>query len=265
METDQVRASRAAAATVVAELVYTRGDTGLAAVVVTPLVDDGRIVLALPYAEAATAERLAAAGEVCLTLSDDRMALRGWEPLAITGRIEVTPDPEGERFQDELMEQELGKHPPTRLLVDSLRDRRDHWWYLPRLLCHLEPSVGIRAVGRRSGPTTGVLAWRGSSGLDVETVEVIDAEHDQIRVRALSGRELRGAGDPAVLFRHDYSQPDLERRAARRESGRLAGAALRGVEREGELALPAPYSLLERMRRFRALSKACRRELARAR
>ncbi len=265
METEQVRASRAAAAAVVAELVYTRQDAEIGAVVVTPLVAEGRILVALPYAEATRADELAAAEQVCLVVSDDRMALRGWEPLAITGRIEVTPDPEGDRFQDDLLDQELRKYPPTRLLADSLRDRRDHWWYLPRLLCHVVPSGGVRAVGRRSDPTAGVLAWRGSGGLDVETVEVLDAEEDRVRVRALSGRELRGAGDPAVLFRHDYSQPDLERRAERRESGRLEGAVLRDVEREGELALPEPPGLLERMRRYRALSKACRRELARAR
>jgi hypothetical protein len=265
MGTQQRRLTRAAHATVVAELLYTREGGGLGAVAVTPMVQDGRVVIALPYAERPLAEALAAASQVALVLSDGRMALRDWEPLAVLGRIEVEADPEGERFSDGLLEQELRKHPPSRTLTDSLRDRRDNWWYIPRLLCHLIPTDEVRQITARNDPTTGVLGWQTPEGLAVETVEVTDADEDRLRLRALSGSTLRGAGDPAVLFRHDYSQPDLEQRSQRREAGRLDGSVLRDIEREGDVALPPPAKLVERVRRHRALAKACRRELARDR
>jgi hypothetical protein len=265
MDTDQVRLSRAADATVLAELVFARPGDELRVVTVTPLVLDDQIVVALPYAYRELAEELSTADQAALVLSDDRMALRGWEPLAVEVRIEVEHDLEGDRFINGLLDQELRKHPPSRLLADSLRDRHDNWWYLPRLLCRVVPAATVRAVGRRSDPTSGVLAWLTGDGLQVETVEVTDADEDRVHLRALSGRDLRGAGDPAVLFRHDYSQPDLERRSERRETGRLEGTVLRDVVREGELALPDPPKLLERLRRHRTLSKGCRRELARSR
>lgn len=265
-DTDEAKLTRAAAASVVAELLYARpGSEGLGAAVVTPLVDDGRIVVALPYADRQLADALAAAEEVALVLSDDRMALRGWEPLTVTGRIEVEPDPDGDRFRDRLLDQELRKYPPSRLLVDSLRDRRDHWWYLPRLVCRLHLTGAVRALTPRTTPTSGVLGWRSPAGLEAEVVEVVDADEDRMELRAGSGREMRGAGEPALLLRHDYSQPDLERRSERRESGRLNGSVLTQVTREGELALPDPPGLLTRFRRFRSLAKACREGLERDR
>jgi len=265
MDRDTRRLARAADATVVAELLYARPDGGIGAVTVTPLVADDRVVVALPFADRVLAEELAEADHVAMVLSDDRMALRGWEPLAVAARVEVDPDVEGHRFTDEFLDEELRKHPPSRVLADALRDRRDNWWYLPRLLCRIIPTGGSRTIGPRSDPTTGVLAWVSADGMDVESVEVTDADEHTLRIRALSGREVRGAGEPALLFRHDYSQPDLERRSQRHETGRLDGAALRDVTREGELALPDPPGLLERVRRHRALSKTCRRELARTR
>jgi hypothetical protein len=257
------RIVRAAGATVVAELVAARPDGELEVATVTPLVDeDGGIVVALPYAHRDLADGLVAARHLALVLSDDRMALRGWEPLVSPVRAEVDPDPKGDRFRDVLLDQELGKHPPSRLLADSLRDRRDHWWFLARLLCRLAPLGEVRPITARHDPTTGVLAWTSASGLEVETVAVVDADEGTCRLQTLSGRVLRGAGDPALLFRHDYSQPDLERRSELRESGRLEGGELRAVRREGELTLPDPPKLLERIHRHRAFAKACRRQLA---
>lgn len=262
VERHATRAIRTAAATVVAEVFLLTEDGAVEAARVTPLVDEHGVVLALPLAERPLAERLAEAEHVVLACSDDRMALRGWEPLAIAGRIEVEADLEGDRFHEELLEQELGKYPPSRLLVDSLRDRRENWWYLPRLLCHLQPTAPPREIGARSDPTTGVLAWEDTDGLAVETVEITDADEGHLDVRALSGATISGTGSPALLFRHDYSQPDLERRAERHEAGVLMGARLQDVVRAGELVLPGPPRLVDRIRRFRQLSKACRRELA---
>jgi hypothetical protein len=262
VERHTTRASRTAVATVVAEMFLLTEEGAVEAVRVTPLVDEQGIVLALPLAERPLADRLVAAEQVVLACTDERMALRGWEPLAITGRIEVEADLEGDRFHDELLDQELRKYPPSRLLVDSLRDRRENWWYLPRLLCYLRPTAPPRELAGRSDPTTGVLAWNDADALTVETVEVTDADEDHLDVRALSGTTISGTASQALLFRHDYSQPDLERHAERHEAGVLTGATLHDVIRSGELVLPDPPRLLDRIRRFRQLSKACRRELA---
>lgn len=265
MNTEMSRLTRAADATVVAELLFTRPSGELHAVAVTPLVSDGSVIVALPYAHRELAEEFAAAERSALVLSDDRMALRGWEPLAVRATIEVEHDLDGTRFNEGLVDQELRKHPPSRVLLDSLRDRHDHWWYLPRLLCRIVPAAPPQPLTRRSDPTTGVLAWSAAEGLALDTVEIVDADDDHVRIGSLSDREVAGAGEPALLFRHDYSQPDLERRSARHEAGRLYGAELRDVVRTGELVLPEAPSLRERIRRHRALSKGCRRELARAR
>lgn len=265
MSQETRRLTRAAAATVLAEVLFTRPGGGLGAVTVTPLVADGQVVLALPYAQRELADELGAAEQLALALSDDRMALRDWEPLLVRGRIEVEHDPEGERFSEELLDQELRKHPPSRALLDAPRDRRDHWWYVPRVLCRLVPTGPVRDLTPRSDPTAGLLGWSTSDGLEVETVEITDADETSLQVRPLSARELQGADDPALLFRHDYSQPDLERRSERHEAGRLRGATLVDVVRSGGLVLPGPPRLLDRVRRHRALSRGCRRELARVR
>lgn len=264
MDTDQLRLARAADATVVAELAFTRSTTDIGVVAVTPLVHEGHVVVALPYARRALADELAAAEHVAMVFSDDRMALRGWEPLAVRGRVEVEHDSEGDRFRDDLIDQELRKHPPSRTLTDSLRDRHDHWWYLPRLLCRIVPTAELALVGRRSDPSSGLLAWL-DDGLEVDTVEVTDADEHTVSLRSLADRPLRASGAPATLFRHDYSRPDLERRSERHESGRLEGEVLGDVRRSGELSLPGPPGLIQRYLRHRELAKACRRELARVR
>jgi hypothetical protein len=261
MQRDATRVRRAVDATVLAELFLRRPDGRLDAVTVTPLVQDRRIVVALTYAERELASHLDGS-PVTLTLSDGRMALRGWEPMALPCRVEVEEDPDGVRFEADLLDQELRKHPPSRLLADSLRDRRDNWWFLPRLLCTLVFRGPVRELAARDDPTTGVLAWGGPDTLETASVQVVDAEEDRLELRPLSGTPLRGAGEPALLYRHDYSRPDLERRAWRHEAGRLEGAELREVTRSGDLTVPPPPRLMDRVRRHRALSKACRRELA---
>ena len=259
------RLTRAANATVVAEVMFARPGGELRAMTATPLVSDSSVIIALPYAHRELAEELSAADHLALVFSDDRMTLRGWEPLAVQARVEVEHDLDGDRFNDGLVDQELRKHPPSRVLLDSLRDRHDHWWYVPRLLCRVVPTAPAQTITRRSDPTSGVLARATDGSLTIDTVEVIDADTDHLDIRSLSDREVDGDGESALLFRHDYSQPDLERRSERHEAGRLYGAELRDVARTGELVLPEPPSLRERIRRHRALSKGCRRELARAR
>lgn len=257
---------RTAERSVVAELAYTAADGSVDATVVQPLVHDGAIVLALPFARRPLADALAAARAVVLVASDDRLVLRGWAPVAVAGRVRLEADLDGRWFADTLLDAELRKHPPARLLADSLMQRREHWWYLPRLLCRIEPLGGAQAVAARADPTTtGLLAWDAPTGLRATTVAAFDPTGDPVIVRALDGTAVSGAGDPACLLLHDFSVPDLEERSEYVVQGRLEGDRLVADRRRGSPRLPEPARLLARYRAARAFGRACRQEIARAR
>lgn len=250
-------------AAVLAE-VFFGSECHLEATTAVPLTSDGDVVLALTFAEHRLAEALAAADRVALVVSDDRMALRGWAPLALLGTVTVEPGTDGRRFEEVWLDEELRKHPPSRRFADAYRDRRDHWWYLPRLICRLS-IMRTQEVARRSDPTSGVLGWWATDGLQVDTVEVVDADDQALHLCSLSERALRGDDAPALLFRHDHSRPDLERRSARHEAGRLRGDRLVVEQRSGDLRLPATEKLWARIRSHRDLSRRCRQGLNRYR
>jgi hypothetical protein len=263
--TDRSTLAQLAAATVIAEIAWAGPRDDVRAAPVVPLTAGEDVVVALPYAERELADALAAAEAVALVASDRRLTLSGWQPLAAVGRMELEHDPAGTRFRTQFVEEELRKYPPSRLLANSLMDRREHWWFMPRLICRLVDVRAVHAVAARGDPAEGVLAWRAADGLRVESVEPAALGAGDLRLRTLSGDVLAGAGDPACLLRHDFSVPDLERRSRLVERGRLEGDALRVRVREGALTLPATPGLLARVRRHRAFARACRREPARGR
>lgn len=249
-----------------AELAYVTAGGGVDAAVVQPLVHDGTIVLALPFSRRPLADALATARAAVLVSSDSRLVLRGWAPTAATGRVRVEADIDGRWFSDALLDAELRKYPPARLLADSLMQRHEHWWYLPRLLCRMEPLEQVHAVAPRDDPaTTGVLAWDAPAGLRVTTVAVTDDGPDRVTLRGLDASDISGAGDPACLLLHDFSVPDLEERSEYVVQGRLEGDRLLVERRRGSPGLPAPARLVARYRNARRFARACRREIARAR
>lgn len=252
----------------VAEVAYRSTDGTVGMDVIVPLAWQGAPAVALPYAQGGLAARLAAAPHAALVLSDSRLARKGWEPLAAHVRFELVEDPEGKRFLgDGLLGQELIKHPPSRALADTPLLRREHWWYVPRLLLRAVDVGEVRPVGRRT-VSDGVLAHaqEGSRGealsakgsLEVDTVAVDDWDGDTVSVRSLSGAPLAGHGAPAALLAHDFSVPDRERGTQLLVSGTLADARLRVLERSGSLELGKPHGLLRRLRGLRDLERACR-------
>lgn len=256
----------ALASAVVAEIAYTTASGEVDAAVVHPLPHDGAVVLALPFARSALAGALAAARAVVVVGSDARLVLRGWSAAAATGRMRVETDLDGRWFAEHLVEEELRRYPPSRLLADSLMQRREHWWYLPRHVCRLADVTWRASVGERDDPlTTGMLAWDAADGLRADTVAVAGTGGDRVLVRSLAGRPLSGAADPACLLLHDWSVPDFERRTALVLQGRLEGDRLVVERRRGDAALPRPPGLLSRWGQARAFARACRQEIARAR
>lgn len=246
----------------VAELVYTDDHGGVRVTAVTPLVFENAPAVALAYGDRALVRDLAACGEVALALSDSRLAYRGWQPLGMSGPVRVDEDPKGKQFQAQLLDQELRKHPPSRALLDTPVLRREHWWYVPRWIVRFTPARA-RALGRRTGPDDGVLAFAAGGSVDVDTVAVQDWAADAVVLGSLADHDIERVRGPAAVFTHDFSIPDLERRVEYAVQGELRGGRLHAATRSGTRALPGPLTLRARLRCLRELERACRRELRR--
>lgn len=246
----------AAARAAVALVGWRDASRRLQAHALVPLVAGRRLVFALPYTEAALADALAAApGAAVVVMSDPRLA-PPFASVAGRGRVTVAADPRGERFEAELLAQQLRKHPPSRVLLDSPLLRREHWWYLPRLLVGLEPDATWPV--EPLGGDTGTLLWDEAGGLAAATVAVDGWDRDDVT--------LRGSGDvpdaaEALLVSHDFAVPDRERTATLLLRGAVSGGRLSVIERVGERHLPRPPGLLARIRRQRDLERRCRSAL----
>ncbi|WP_347060113.1 hypothetical protein ABC795_06510 [Blastococcus sp. HT6-30] len=239
----------------VAELLWRTPGEAPGAIGVVPLVLGGRPAVALPWGHVGTARAAASGGAAALVLSDPRLTGSRWAPLVATGPLTLVEDGAGDLFTDELLDQELRKHPPARALADSPMLRREHWWYLPRLVLVLEP-VDVVAGGRREGPGDVVLGVDDGT-LHVRTVRVADWGTAPLEVRGGPA----GVRGPAVLVGQELSVPDVERWTVHTTAGRYADDRLTvtqpAVTRELE---PVP-GLLTRIRRQRALERSCVRAL----
>ena len=227
---------------------------------VLPLVGPDGPVLALPFSELATARSLAAAGRVLVCLSEPEGAGRAWRPLAVRARTRLQEDPDGDVFTATLLEQELLRWPPSRLLADSVLLRREHWWWLPRLLVHLEV-LEERPLAAREGPDDHLLVVAGDGAGDGA------GDWPEAAVTGPTGA-VRGAAPapgPAVLLGQELSWPDLERWGRWSWQGRWDGEALQVEQAPESTGLPPVPGLLSRWRRHRALERSCRAGLAAAR
>jgi hypothetical protein len=258
-------ATRAAA---VAELFWTapgHDSPVIEATVGTPLLLDRGPAFAFTYAESDRAHRIAASGRVVVVYSDARVSGSGWRPLAVVGRPLLTPDPDGAFFGDRLLEQELRKHPPSRALADSAMLRREHWWYLPRLIITVEVDAVEPVRERAGGPSSALLARLDDDQLEVGSL--IDGEMDRLLTEDVDGgdEDVDGGaeGVPATVFGHDFT-PDLEQRLTWSVRGRLVDDRLRITERVDRPRAATGLTLWQRLVRHRDLGRACRRNLRRA-
>ncbi|WP_211658297.1 hypothetical protein [Phytoactinopolyspora halophila] len=227
---------------------------------VTPLWLAEQPVVACPYASDDFARGVAGSPTAALVLSDQRMSGSRWSPLAITVRPRLIEDRDGSIFTDQLLVQELRKYPPARALLDSVILRREHWWYVPRLLIVLE-MVSVTAVGPRVHPGEQVLSVATDRGLVVDTASTAALDEDRLQITSLLGHPLP-EGDAALLG-HDFSIPDLERWTPWITRGRLTGDVMDVDEYPTRTALEPTLGLRQRLRRHRDLEKGCRRALER--
>ena len=268
MDTPGVGGQLAAAITAasVAELAWIDPVGRPSAVPVVPLLLADQPAVALPYAFAELAGRVGAAPRAALVLSDPRMTGRGWRPLAATATPRLVVDDDGSLFAAQLMDQELRKYPPARALVGSPLLRREHWWYLPRLVLLLGNTVAAD-VGARHGERQALLVSGATSqpatSPEVDTVQVEDWDAERVALGSLSGRPVPTDGRPSLLMGHDFSVPDLERWSWHHTYGRLGSDGLTVDSRPASRALEPVPGLFLRIRRQRALERRCRRALSR--
>ena len=255
---DQQTLRTSAEMAAVAELAYTDEDGSPRIEPLTPLLLQKEPVFALPYSRIDLARQLEKRPEVALTFSDSRLARVGWSPLAVEGRTEIIPDPEGDLFLEEPLYWELRKHGPSRQLIGSLVLRRDNWWYVPRLILRFTETGAPHPIERRTGPEHGILAWRTEGRIASDTVLVEDWEAERPPVRPLSPDTTLPGGVPAALLYHDFSVPDREQRAALRLSGRLENDRLIVAHREGSRPLDKRPGIVARWRAQKELERRCR-------
>ncbi|TQN43636.1 hypothetical protein FHU33_3092 [Blastococcus colisei] len=235
----------------VAELLWRTEDGPPGATGVVPLMLGGRPAVALPWVHAETARAAAGADTAALVLSDPRLTGSNWEPLAAVGRLTLLEDGDGSVFTESLLDQELRKHPPSRVLADSHMLRREHWWYLPRLILVLDVDR-VAPVARREGPADAVLAVD-DGGLQIATVRVADWSASPLELRG----PVPDAEGPAVLIGQELSVPDVERWTVHTTTGRYAGDRLSDVRPAGNRDLEPVPGLFARVRRQRALERGC--------
>jgi len=191
------------------------GPRGAYALAVVPLVLGGRPAVALPYAWADALWPLADAGTAVLTVTDPRMTGPRWRPCALAGRVTVVDDLDGGVVVEQLLDQELRKHPPSRVLADSPLLRRENWWYVPRVLVQLEVTR-CDPLPPRTDPTgQALLVTPGTDGVPrADVVAVPDWAARPLPVRAVDPHVLPVAEGPSYTGGGDGS--------ARRGSGTAA-------------------------------------------
>lgn len=253
--TSDLAAVRAAVRTAgLAELCWLGADQRPRACVVVPLWYDGAVWLARTYAEREETVDVALAGRAALALSDAGHAAPGLVGQLLQVSVSLVEDAAGHRFGEHLLVQQLAKHPPSRALADSVVLRREHWWFVPRLLLRLD--VETRSPLAVRDPRASALLVT-SDGRAAPGVRVVPLA---------TGAAVPCDGDgAALLLAHDASA-DLERTVELRVPGRCRDGGF--VPDAGDVPalppLPGPLGLTARWRRQRELRRACVAGLAAA-
>lgn len=251
------------------ELAWLERDGAPAAAPVLPLVLGDGVVLALTFDRVGLAHRLAESSRVTMVLRDPRGTGSGFEPAAWRAVPRLEIDPSGLVYQDHLITQELRRYPPSRTLVDSPMLCRENWWYLPRLILHLDDVTALEPAPARRTDHRDHLLVGVSDG--IPAVATVRLERPTPGPGPVQMEETGGEPPmpgPAVLFAQDASYPDLERWVGwswhgvldvTEDRDRLVLDVDAGPDHVG---LPPAPGLRRRWRTHRDLERRCRRALA---
>jgi hypothetical protein len=181
--------------------------------------------------------------------------------LVATGLVRVRLDPEGREFDGDLVEQEVLKHPPSRLRVGSLMARKENWWWMARAIVTMVDVEHVREVPARTRASDALLVRERDSDVRVDVVTARDwsaGAGSSVELWSRDGADLDGRGERALVFSHQAS-PDFERWERWSRSGTLTGQELAVTEADGAPDPdPQPFRLLERYRNHREVVRACR-------
>ncbi|MTV23847.1 hypothetical protein FTX61_00190 [Nitriliruptoraceae bacterium ZYF776] len=220
------------------------------ATVVVPLLLEGRPALALPYAQLDLARRLADAEVVLWSVAVPGLA-GGRRPVAAAARVEVQEDPDGVRFTTSpLLEQLLAKHPPSRARLDSDRRRREHAWYVPRLL--------VRTVELGPSFELGYLEAVGVTATADGDPWVAPAS--QLALAQGTAR-LEVPDGPAAVLQHGADVPELETPWRHRWHGTVRDGRFTAETRDDVPMARRRPSSPQRQRAERDLRRACEQGL----
>ncbi|MDT0330047.1 hypothetical protein [Nocardiopsis lambiniae] len=230
------------------------GGSGPHAIPVVPLVEDVPCV-ALPLAHLPLIASLGRWAAFCVSAPP----AEGEPAMAAVGRVEVSLDPRGEAFAD-LVEQEVHKHPPTRLRVGSLMARRENWWWMGRAIVRLVDVDRVVGLPPRDRPEDALLV-RGRDGdlrVEVVTSPAWPTEPGSlVELWGRNGDDPSGSGEPALVMGHQAS-PDFERWERWTRRGELTGQSLTLAEADGDPDPdPRPFGLLERWNNHHRVRRAC--------
>jgi hypothetical protein len=224
---------------------------------VVPLRLDGTACVALPYRHFDLVSELREAAEVAFSVTDPGSLPDGQQGYAAIGQVTVIEDIDGTMFAEQLLSQELVKYPPSRALADTALLRREHWWWLPRLVVALQQVDRVAPLPARTEPEAALLV-RDGAGLRLDVVRSEDWSADQVALRAATGDPLYGDGAPAIAMGHAYTRPDLERWEPWARRGTLRADVLSVVERMGEPEETLrPLGVWQRVKRHRDLERSC--------
>jgi hypothetical protein len=135
---------------------------------------------------------------------------------------DVYADVKGDFFVKHLLEQEMRKYPPARMLRRIPFHRRLFGWFFGRAIMKLEPI----AVETDAGGDAWTLVTEGEDGYPaIHPIAEADPENGDVTIP----RELEGAAGPAVVFFHSESE----------DMSDLTSKAFRGEIKEGAFVAKA--------------------------
>lgn len=234
------------------------GDPQVCGVVALVRADEPAI--AFTYAAEPVARQVASASTLILSLREIRSTGTEFRPLLVEGTPRMLEDPSGDLFVADLLDQELRRYPPSRLLADSPLLMREHWWYLPRLVVQINVA-SVRPVPARDDDNSHLLVVADQGRPEVGVVR-LQPRHNDVLALDVAGT-VPGAG-PAVLFGQDASFPDLERWSQWQYRGRWDGRTFTVLEAPARPGLGPVPGVLQRWRRQRALERRCIEAIRRA-
>ncbi|MFA9444755.1 hypothetical protein [Egicoccus sp. AB-alg6-2] len=229
-----------------AEIAWIDEHGRLDAATVVPLTQRDHPAVALTYDRVEVGQALARAQAVLLSVTSPVLG-GGNTPVSAWAHVSVHEDPRGQEFQEQLLPQELAKHPPARRFADSMLLRSEHPWYLPRVLIR-----ATRLEEIQTHPFRDALALSAPGGAGMATTVDLEGDGEAAGIRSPL------PDGPVVILQHGADLPGLDQPWWRRWRGEIRDGALVTEEFAERPQHLEPLGVWRRWRDQVAFEKACR-------